>query len=169
MCTVSLIPRSRSTQVSLVGSWGKWNTRHKLSPRAHGGPPRDCASCWHRMNSDRYADDSKMHEMVAAAMEESWDVCRAHIDCIIGITRSVIADGVASGEFHTSDVGVAALCTCTAVMRFFHPPLIAEFADKPSPTLSQMIDFVIAGLSTPGNQRCRELTIAIGTPRLAEC
>ena len=87
--------------------------------------------------------------MVAVAMEENWDVCKAHIDCIIGITRSVIADGVASGEFHTSDIGVAALCTCTAMMRFFHPQLIAEFANKPSSTLDQMIDFVIAGLSAP--------------------
>ena len=103
----------------------------------------------HQMNSARYVADSKMHEMVAAAMEENWDVCKAHIDCIIGITRSVIADGVGSGEFHTSDVGVAALCTCTAMMRFFHPQLIAEFANKPSSTLDQMIDFVIAGLSAP--------------------
>ena len=68
---------------------------------------------------------------------------------IIGVTADVIADGVASGEFYTLDVGGAALCTCTAMMRFFHPQLIAEFADKPSPTLSQMIDFVIAGLSAP--------------------
>jgi hypothetical protein len=31
--------------------------------------------------------------------------------------------------------------------RFFHPQLIAECADKPGPTLDQMIDFVLAGLS----------------------
>ena len=118
-------------------------------PRGATERLRDLLETVHRMNSDRYAGNLKMHEMVAAAMEENWDVCKAHIDCIIGITRSVIADGVASGEFHASDLGVAALCTCTAMMRFFHPQLIAEFADKPSPTLSQMIDFVIAGLSAP--------------------
>jgi len=118
-------------------------------PRGATERLRELLETVHRMNSDRYAGDSKMHEMVAAAMEENWDVCKAHIDCIIGITRSVIADGVASGEFHTSDVGVAALCTCTAMMRFFHPQLIAEFANKPSSTLDQMIDFVIAGLSAP--------------------
>jgi hypothetical protein len=28
----------------------------------------------HRMKSDRYAGDSKMHEMVAAAMQENRDV-----------------------------------------------------------------------------------------------
>ena len=101
------------------------------------------------MNWERYAGDSKMHEMVAAAMEENWDVCKKHIDWLIRHNSVVIADGVASGEFHTSDVGVAALCICTAMMRFFHPQLIAEFANKPSSTLDQMIDFVIAGLSAP--------------------
>ena len=59
---------------------------------------------------------------------------------------AVIASGAASGEFHVPDVGIAALCTCTAMMRFFHPQLIAESANKPGPTLDQMIDFVIAGL-----------------------
>jgi hypothetical protein len=53
----------------------------------------------HRMKSDRYAGDSKMHEMVAAAMQENRDVCKARIDCIIGIAAAVITDGVASSEF----------------------------------------------------------------------
>jgi AcrR family transcriptional regulator len=100
----------------------------------------------HRMNSDRYVGDSKMHDMVAVAMEENWDVCKAHMECITGMIATVIADGVASGEFRAPDVGLAAVCTCTAMMRFFHPQMIADCADKPSPTLDQMIDFVIAGL-----------------------
>ena len=101
----------------------------------------------HRMNSDRYVGDSKMHEMVAVAMEENWDVCTAHMQCITGEIANVIASGVASGEFHVPDVGVASMCTCAAMIRFFHPQLIAESADKPGPTLDQMIDFVIAALS----------------------
>jgi AcrR family transcriptional regulator len=113
------------------------------------GRLRELLETVHRMNSDRYVGDSKMHEMCAVAMEENWDVCQAHVECILGIIAAVIADGVASGEFRAPDVGVAALCTCTAMMRFFHPQLIAEFADKPSPTLSQMIDFIIVGLSAP--------------------
>jgi AcrR family transcriptional regulator len=106
----------------------------------------------HRMNSDRYVGDSKLHEMVAIAMEENWDVCQSHMECITGMFAAVIADGVASGEFHMSDVGLAALCTCTAMVRFFHPQLISEFADKPSPTLDQMIDFVIAALGAQAKQ-----------------
>ena len=107
---------------------------------------RQLLSTIHRMNSDRYVADSKMHDMVAAAMEENWDVCRLHMECITHTIATVIADGVASGEFRVSDVNTAALCTCTAMARFFHPQLIAECADKPGPTLDQMIDFIIAGL-----------------------
>src|SRR4249919_2558739 len=74
----------------------------------------------HQMNSARYVADSKMHEMVACAMEENWDVCKAHIEFITGAIGSVIASGIASGEFHTRDAGTAALCTCAAMIRFFH-------------------------------------------------
>src|SRR5215510_3712741 len=100
----------------------------------------------HRMNSDRYVADAKMHDMVAFAMEEDWDVCRMHMESIITTIGTVIADGVASGEFRVADVNVAANCTCAAMVRFFHPQLIADCADKPEPTLDQMIDFAIAAL-----------------------
>jgi AcrR family transcriptional regulator len=108
---------------------------------------RQLLSTIHRMNSDRYVADAKMHDMVAAAMEENWDVCKMHMECITDTIAAVIAEGVASGEFRVGDVRVAADCTCAAMVRFFHPQLIAEFAGKPDPTLDQMIDFVIAGLS----------------------
>ena len=54
-----------------------------------------------RMNSERFAGDSKMHEMVAVAMEENWDVCQAHIDKIIAVTARVVGDGMRSGEFRS--------------------------------------------------------------------
>ena len=107
---------------------------------------RELLTTIHRMNSDRYVGDSKMHDMVAVAMEENWDVCKAHMECLTGEIATVIADGVASGEFRALDIGLAAMCICTAMMRFFHPQMIAECADKPGPALDQMIDFVIAGL-----------------------
>ncbi len=108
---------------------------------------RQLLSTIHRMNSDRYVADAKMHDMVAVAMEEDWEVCRMHMECIIGTIGTVIADGVASGEFRVADVNVAANCTCAAMVRFFHPQLIADCADKPEPTLDQMIDFTIAALT----------------------
>ena len=110
---------------------------------------RELFETMHRMNRERYAGDSKMHEMVAVAMEENWDVCQKHIDCLIGVTAEVIGDGVASGEFHTPDIGGAALCVLTAMLRFIHPELIAEFQDKPSATHEQMMDFVLTALRAP--------------------
>ena len=110
---------------------------------------RELFETMHRMNRERYAGDSKMHEMVAVAMEENWDVCQKHIDCLIGVTAEVIGDGVASGEFYTPDIDGAALCVLTAMLRFIHPELIAEFQDKPSATHEQMMDFVLTALRAP--------------------
>jgi len=109
---------------------------------------RELLTTVHRMNSERYVGDSKLHEMVEIAMEESWEVCLAHMQCITETIAGVIAQGMASGEFATADLPTAALCVCTAMMRFFHPQMIAQAMNKPGPTIDQMIDFVIAGLSS---------------------
>lgn len=100
-----------------------------------------------RMNAERFVGDAKIHEMVAIAMEESWDVCEAHMMHITSIVGSVIADGVRSGVFKTSDVELAAKSTCTGMIRFFHPQLIEQCATKPGPTLDEMIDFVLSALT----------------------
>ncbi|HEY0330197.1 MAG TPA: TetR/AcrR family transcriptional regulator [Rhodopseudomonas sp.] len=117
---------------------------------------RDLLSSIHRMNAERYVGDAKLHEMVAIAMEESWEVCLAHMERITGSIAAVIADGAASGEFDQSNVPLASMCTCTAMVHFFHPQLIAHADEKPGPTIDQMIDFVLAALaphSHPANQR----------------
>jgi AcrR family transcriptional regulator len=108
---------------------------------------RELMTSIHRMNSERYVGDSKLHEMVEIAMEESWDVCVTHMQQITETIAAVIADGAESGEFEAPDVPLAAMCACTAMMRFFHPQMIAQCATKPGPSLEQMIDFVLAGLA----------------------
>ena len=40
---------------------------------------RELLTTIHRMNSERFVGDSKLHEMVEIAMEESWEVCVAHM------------------------------------------------------------------------------------------
>jgi AcrR family transcriptional regulator len=108
---------------------------------------RELLTTVHRMNSERYVGDSKLHEMVEIAMEESWEVCVAHINRIDEKIAAVIARGVASGEFEVADVPLAALCACTAMVRFFHPQMIAQSVNNPGPSIDQMIDFVLAGLA----------------------
>src|SRR6202048_3583694 len=108
---------------------------------------RELMTTIHRMNCERYVGDSKLHEMVAIAMEESWDVCVDHIQRITETIAAVIAEGAASGEFDAPDVPLAAMCACTAMNRFFHPQMIAQGANNPGPSLDQMIEIVLAGLA----------------------
>jgi AcrR family transcriptional regulator len=108
---------------------------------------RELMTTIHRMNSERYVGDSKLHEMVEIAMEESWEVCVAHMERVTEGIGAVIAEGAASGEFAVHDVPMAAMCACTAMIRFFHPQMIAQSVNKPGPSIDQMIDFILAGLA----------------------
>ena len=85
------------------------------------------------MNTERYVGDSKLHEMVEIAMEESWDVCVAHMERVTGTIGAVIARRRGVRRVRGADVPLAAMCTCTAMMRFFHPQMIAQCVDKPGP------------------------------------
>src|ERR1700684_4300428 len=73
---------------------------------------RELLTTIHRMNSERYVGDSKLHEMVEVAMEESWQVCVAHMEKITQTIGGVIAEGAANGEFEAPDVPLAAMCAC---------------------------------------------------------
>jgi hypothetical protein len=70
------------------------------------------------------------------------------MELITKIIGSVIAQGAQSGEFEVTDLPLAAMCTCTAMIRFFHPQMIAQSVNKPGPSIDEMIDFVLAGLTT---------------------
>src|SRR6201987_3265410 len=99
---------------------------------------RELIATIHRMNCERYIGDSKLHEMVEIAMQESWEVCMAHIQTIIETIGGVIAQGVASGEFEVDDLALAAQCACHAMIGYFHPQMIAQSQNKPGPSVEQM-------------------------------
>lgn len=109
---------------------------------------REILATIHHMNAERYVGDAKLHEMVAIAMEENWDICEAHIERQCTTIGEVIAEGMASGDFIAGDPAQTAVCVSTAMSRFFHPQMIAQCAHKPEPTLEQMIEFVVGGIST---------------------
>jgi AcrR family transcriptional regulator len=117
---------------------------------------RELLTTIHRMNSERYVGDSKLHEMVEIAMEESWEVCMAHMQTLVEAIGGVIAQGVASGEFETTDVSLAAMCTCQAMIGYFHPQMIAQAMNKPGKPhaeIDQMIDFLLTGLAARGSKQ----------------
>jgi len=53
---------------------------------------------------------------------------------------------MASGEFASGEPVLATKLVQTACMRFCHPRLMVECADKTGPTIDQMIDFCLAAL-----------------------
>ena len=116
-------------------------------PGSAAGKLRELITTIHRMNSERYVGDAKLHEMVEIAMQESWEVCVAHIQTITQTIAGVIAQGVATGEFEVADIPLAAQCTCHAMIGYFHPQMIAQAQNKPGPSIDQMVDFVLASLA----------------------
>lgn len=98
------------------------------------------------MSSAQFVGDHRMHDMVEAAMEESWEVVHRHIDTIDEIFCDLVRNGVEAGEFKAADPIVAARCIQAAIVRFCHPALIAQCANEVGPTIDQMIDFLLAGL-----------------------
>src|SRR6201992_3037080 len=53
---------------------------------------REMITSIHEMNCERYVGDSKLHEMVEVAMEESWDVCVAHMKLVTETIGGVMAN-----------------------------------------------------------------------------
>ncbi|WP_204334021.1 hypothetical protein, partial [Klebsiella pneumoniae] len=43
---------------------------------------------------ERCKENPRIHEMVEAAMSDSWDVCRAHVERISAVLAGVVREGV---------------------------------------------------------------------------
>jgi len=98
------------------------------------------------MNVERYIGDRKLHDMVEVALNEQWPIVKQHIQRIASCLARIIAEGMASGEFAPGDPVLATRLVHTACMRFWHPRLMVECADKAEPTIDQMVDFCLTAL-----------------------
>ncbi len=103
---------------------------------------------------ERFLDETRVHEMVRAAMEEHWTCIHAHLQVIGGLIGQIIADGARAGEFRVDDVEIAAKTTLNAIIKFYHPLLVAQRCcqiedgdeDRMVEEARQMADFVIRAL-----------------------
>lgn len=103
----------------------------------------------HEMSARRYVDDVKIHEMVRAALTESWPIIEGYIARMNDRVAGLIADGVASGEFRDVDPAMTAACLNAASLRFTHPGLMMECARMEQPSLAAMLDFLMSALRKP--------------------
>jgi len=118
-------------------------------PRSARSRLREMLLTAHRINQARFFDQQRMQEMVCAAMEESWDAIRGHIERFDALLRRVVAEGVANGEFRALDIAAATQCIRTAMIRFQHPLLMAQCERFPGPTAEEMIDFIMTAIEQP--------------------
>src|ERR1043165_3151259 len=72
------------------------------------------------------ADIAKELRMSPANVYRLFDSKKAIHEGGAGVSGGGGGGGVASGEFEAPELPLAALCTCTGMMRFFHPQMIAQ-------------------------------------------
>ncbi len=75
-------------------------------------------------------DERKVHEMVVAAIEQSWGVIDQHIDELQAILTDIIAEGMEKGEFAKGDPAHAARCFGAATSPLHHPQMVAQCIGK---------------------------------------
>ncbi|MDQ0474831.1 TetR/AcrR family transcriptional regulator [Labrys wisconsinensis] len=98
----------------------------------------------YRATVQRYIKDQRMHAMVHAAIDENWEVVKAHKAVILGILTELIREGIAAGEFRVEgDPAVAARCVQMANIATCHP-LIIEHCLRANEDLEEMIDPMVA-------------------------
>ncbi|MBE7243884.1 MAG: TetR/AcrR family transcriptional regulator [Actinomycetospora chiangmaiensis] len=101
----------------------------------------------HRDCTRRCETFPRLHEMIEAAMAESWDVCRHHVARITAGLERIIRDGVACGAFEAADPAEAAACVHTAIARYTHPLLVGKTNLQPVPSLEAMTAFLLRSLA----------------------
>ena len=74
----------------------------------------------------RYVEDHKVHDMVLAALSESWGVIQQHIDRVTELVKDIVASGIADGTYPAQDAEAAALCIHAALAPFTHPVLVTQ-------------------------------------------
>ena len=68
-----------------------------------------------QLHEHRLENDSKVHELVAAAVRENWAVAQSYADRIRGLVRTIIAGGQASGELRPGNPMAMTCCLLEAM------------------------------------------------------
>lgn len=83
-----------------------------------------------RYNRCQFVKDKRLHDMVEVAMAENWEAVKAHCDKIKGYYATVIAEGVAAGEFAPLDPVATAEGLFLLCVGLCHPTMIAQNNDE---------------------------------------
>ena len=87
-----------------------------------------------RYSRIQFVEDKRIHELVEVAIAENWDAVRNHCDALKGYYATVIAEGIASGEFAQSDPAETAESFFVLCSGLCHPTLVAQNNDGDAET-----------------------------------
>ena len=97
-----------------------------------------------QLHEHRLENDSKQHELVAAALRENWPVAQSYADRIRGLVCVIIAGGQASGELRPGSPMAMTCCLLEAMDGYLNPSRINAAAVRP--TFDEMMDFCASAL-----------------------
>jgi AcrR family transcriptional regulator len=103
----------------------------------------------HHHNKTKLIEESRMHDMIVAAMQENWAVIKAHIERMVTIFEIIIREGIEAGELEVESPAEAARAIKTAFTPFFHPILIEQCVQHGEDTeagLREQIRFILKAL-----------------------
>ncbi|WP_245476092.1 hypothetical protein [Bradyrhizobium sp. Leo170] len=97
-----------------------------------------------QLHDHRLENDSKQHELVAAAVRENWAVALSYAARIRRLVRAIIAAGQTSGELRQGSPTAMACCLLEARDGYLSPSRITPATVRPA--FDEMMDFCAGAL-----------------------
>ena len=79
-----------------------------------------------KYHKENLLTETRVHDIVLVAMENSWAAIRAHKETMRTIVEVILRDGVATGEFEAIDPRQVSEQFTRATVSFCHPLLVGE-------------------------------------------
>ncbi len=120
--------------------------------RGPGSPPDRIRALFRLLQQQTQAlffEERRMHDMVAAALEENWPIVEAHIRTIDTAFRHIVMDGQAAGVFARLDPDETASSLHANCVMFTHPLLVekcARLGDDTAVLAERMAEFCLRAL-----------------------
>ncbi|SFL44493.1 transcriptional regulator, TetR family [Bradyrhizobium sp. NFR13] len=112
-----------------------------------------------RSHEHRLKNDSKQHELVAAAVCKNWTVALSHADRIRGLVCATIADGQASGELRPGSPMAMTCCLLESMDAYLNPSRITAATVRPA--FDEMMDFCAGALHHVARGQSIDLTAEV--------
>lgn len=110
------------------------------------------------LHADRAANDSKLHELLGAAVRENWPITLSHADRIRGILRPVVAAGQAASEVRQGSPMTLTCCLLEAMDAYLSP--LRTTACTVRPAFNEMMDYSARSLCSAARGEATELQSA---------